>query len=127
MLNTSARTSPFTRPAVKVFAIVASRFTYAGPSRTPLRAELPKVLGAGDENTDVSNQSAPGPTAPRTAGVPLTSGRCVLPGAFNVAFDIVMPIGEPDCAWKIPLSCQPPRICAHAPSCSHRRSGPNGS
>src|SRR5215471_16819970 len=80
MLNTSARTSPFTRPAVKVFAIVASRFTYAGPSRTPLRAELPKVLGAGDENTDVSNQSAPGPTAPRTAGVPLTSGRCVLPG-----------------------------------------------
>ena len=59
--------------------------------RTPGRrarrcaAQLPNVFGAGDENTDVSNQSAPGPTAPSTAGVPVTSGRCVLPGALSVA------------------------------------------
>src|SRR4051812_9966061 len=110
MLNTSARTSPFVRPIVNVLAIVASRFTYAGPSRTPLRGELPNVFAAGDANTDVSNQSAPGPTAPITFGVPFTSGRWVLPGAFSVAFDIVMPIGDPDCAATMPLTCHPPRI-----------------
>jgi len=65
---------------------------------------------AGELNTEVSNHNAFGPTAPSTAGSPVWFGRCVLPGAFRLALDIVMPIGDPDCAEKIPLNCQPPRI-----------------
>src|SRR6185295_2812078 len=108
MLKMSTRNSPLTLATENSLAIVASRFTYAGPSSTPLRSELPNVFGAGDENTDGSNQSAPGPTAPSTAGVPLTSGRCVLPGALSVAALIVMAIGDPDCAEIILLIRQPP-------------------
>src|SRR6185295_8147720 len=94
---------------------------------TPLRGALPNVFGAGDENTDVSNHCTPDPIPPSTVGVPLTSGRCVLSGAFNVALDIVMPIGDPVWYWKMPLTCQPPRIWLATPSRSHFRSGPHGS
>ena len=54
------------------------------------------AAACGAWKTDVSNQSCPGPTAPSTAGVPLTFGRCVLPGAFSVALLIVIAIGDPD-------------------------------
>jgi len=54
MLKMSTRNSPLTLATENSFAIVASRFTYAGPSSTPLRSEFPNVFAAGDENTDVS-------------------------------------------------------------------------
>ena len=56
MLKMSTRNSPLICAAnVNSFAIVASRLTYRGPSITPFRGALPKVLFAGDEKTDVSN------------------------------------------------------------------------
>src|SRR5207245_5682900 len=125
----SARTSPLNVfPSENSFAIVASRLTYLGLSRTPLRAALPQVLFGGAEKTDVSNHSASGPMAPSTAGVALTFGRQVLPGAFRFApLFIENPIGDPDCAVTKPLTCQPPRIWLTAPSFSHFCPGPTGS
>ena len=119
-LKMSARNSPFTLPNENSFASVASRFTYFGPSSTPFLAAFPNVLAAGDENTDVSNQRLPDPMPPSTAGVPVTSGRCVLPGALSVAALAVMLMGEPDCAEKMPLTCQPPSTWLSGPSRSHR-------
>src|SRR5262245_15678255 len=104
-----------------------SRFTYFGPSSTALRAADPNVSAAGGEKTDVSNQSWPGPALPNTVGVPLTFGRCVLPGAWRLVPSAVKLIGRPDCAVKNPLTCQPPRMWLATPSCSHRLLGPAGS
>src|SRR3977135_2679548 len=100
-LKISTRNSPFVLPGNENnFASVASRFTYRGPSSTPFLNALPNVLFAGELNTEVSNQKRPGPGAPSTAGVPVTFGRCVLPGALRLAADIEMPIGAPDWALK---------------------------
>ena len=77
-----------------------------------------RVGGRRDEDRGVEPERARTDAAEH-AGVPLTSGRCVLPGALSVALHIVIPIGEPDCAEKMPLSCHPPRIWLERPSFSH--------
>ena len=70
---------------------------------------------AGDENTDVSNHSAPGPMPPSTCRRPAdVRALRVARRVERRRCDIVMPIGDPDCAEKMPLTCQPPRIVAAA-------------
>src|SRR5215471_4288213 len=100
---------------------------------------LPCVPAVGCEYTDGSKYRKPCPS-PNNAGDsvdpgagarmlcwPFTFAYAVVPGVLSRPPSAVIDSGRPDCATKMPLSCQPPMILPRVPSLSHRFFGPHGS
>src|SRR5262249_35086283 len=79
------------------------------------RPALPYACGNGIANADVSNHSLVDRRLPGKSPLPIRFGLQLLPCALMSAQDITTLKGDPLCAAKIPLNCQPASRLVAAP------------